>query len=101
MQLVQFLLPLRDNDGRPFPLALYVERRDERVAPSGGVTSWQRAPASGLRDDGPDRQRDDLVLLEVMVESLDRDGWRASRQRLERRLRRDERVLRALSCERL
>ena len=99
MYLVQMLLPLRDNEGRPFPAAPYAQLRAELVDRFGGVTCWQRAPASGLWEDEEGRQRDDLVLFEVMVESLDRDWWRACKARLERALRQDQLLVRVLPCE--
>lgn len=102
MHLVQLFLPLRDNAGAPFPAALFGAVRAEITDVFGGVTAYQRAPATGLWEDGDDDvQRDDLILVEVMVELLDRDWWRRYSADLARRFRQDEILVRALPCERL
>ena len=45
--------------------------------------------------------RDELVLYEVMVESLDRAWWSGYRSELERRFRQERVVVRALGAEML
>jgi len=89
--LVQILLP----------------RADETVARElaerfGGVTAYSRAPARGLWKPAPgSTERDDIVVLEVMVEALEAGWWRTYRESLERRFRQDEIVVRAHPIERL
>ena len=61
-----------------------------------------RAPASGLwRDDEGNVRRDDVVVLEVMAESLDEAWWRDYRRELEQRFAQDEIVVRAVEARRL
>ena len=100
MHLVQLFLPLRDNDGQPFPPADFAAVRTELADAFGGVTAYQHAPATGLWEDGPrECQRDELVHFEVMVETLDRAWWRSCAAGLETRFRQDEILVRALPCE--
>ena len=102
MYLVQLLLPVYDNAGRPFPPAFYVAVRDELAARFGGLTAYTRAPAEGLwSQDGGQPARDDIVVYEVMVEELDRPWWEALRVRLERQFAQQELVVRAQPVERL
>ncbi len=117
--LVQLLLPLFDNIGKPFSHALYARVRTELVAQFGGLTAYTRAPATGLwaddaaaqeREPGtepdppeprsaPNVVRDDIVVYEVMVDTLDRAWWAAFRQRLQAALAQEELVVRALPVE--
>jgi hypothetical protein len=104
IHLVQLLLPLTDNDGRPFPGAHYAAVRDELTERFGGLTAYSRSPAEGLWDGvgGAGRPaRDDIVVYEVMVDALDRAWWAGFRADLERRFAQDEIVVRAQPAERL
>ena len=101
-QLVQLFLPLRDNDGAAFPPGLFNAVRTELAEVHGGVTAYQRAPATGLWEDDDDHvQRDDLVLFEVMVANVDHAWWKAYVARLAERFRQEEILARAVPCERL
>ena len=102
MHLVQLLLPLYDNAGRPFPASHYASVRDELAERFGGLTAYTRAPAEGLwSQDGGQQARDDIVVYEVMVEQLDRAWWKGFRTRLERLFAQEELVVRAQLVERL
>src|ERR1041385_9237813 len=82
--LVQILLPLRDRAGRHFPPSLFGLVREELTERFGGLTAYSRAPAEGLWDDPQARrQRDDIVISEVMLEELDRQWWAGFRRDLE------------------
>jgi len=96
------LLPLYDNVGRAFAAEHYTAVRAELTERFGGLTAYSRAPAQGLWQDenGPTR-RDDIVVYEVMTDTLDRDWWRAYRRTLERRFAQDELVIRSQEVERL
>ena len=101
MFLVEILLPLRDNEGEPFGQALFAQVREELVERFGGVTAFTRSPAEGVWEEGGGRSRDEIVVLDVMAETLDRDWWHDYRKTLERRFRQDEVVIRASEVERL
>ena len=98
--LIQILLPLYDNDGQRFGETAFGETRAELLEKFGGLTAYQRAPAKGLwKTDGGEVARDDVVILEVMVESLDRAWWQTYRGTLQRRFRQDVIVIRANAHE--
>jgi hypothetical protein len=102
MHLVQILLPLRDNDDRPFPRAAFDRVNEELTDRFGGVTAYLRSPASGAwREEGGEVARDDVAIIEVMDDSLDRAWWTAYRHDLEHRFRQDEVLIRASEVERL
>jgi hypothetical protein len=102
MHLVQILLPLRDNDDRPFPRAAFERVTHELTDRFGGVTAYLRSPASGAwREDGGEVARDDVAIIEVMDGSLDRAWWTSYRHDLEHRFRQDEVLIRANEVERL
>jgi hypothetical protein len=95
MHLVQVLLPLADNQGHPFADGLLREVREELVTRFGGVTAYGRAPAQGVWAHKGTRQKDDIAVVEVMVETLDVNWWAGFRSRLEYRLSQEELVVRA------
>ena len=101
-RLVQLLLPLYGKDGEALAQDLFAETRAELTEKCGGVTAYMRAPAKGLWK-APDGkvERDDVVIFEVMVDSIDKPWWGEYRQRLQKRFRQDELVIRAIPMERL
>lgn len=98
MHLVQLLLPLYHNDGRPQEKRNFALVREELTSRFGGLTAWTRAPAEGLWEEEPgERTRDDVVVHEVMVEELDADWWGAYRRTLEERFAQEAVVVRAIA----
>jgi hypothetical protein len=97
--LVQILLPVYDNNGERFPSDLYNEVRAKLTDMFGGLTAYTRAPAEGVWESGTTLKRDDIVVVEVMVDSLDRTWWGAYRRDLKRLFRQDQIVLRAQTYE--
>ena len=97
--LVQILLPVYDNNGERFPSDLYNEVRAKLTDMFGGLTAYTRAPAEGVWESGTTLKRDDIVVVEVMVDSLDRTWWGAYRRDLKRLFRQDQIVLRAPTYE--
>jgi hypothetical protein len=68
----------------------------------GGVTSYSRAPATGVWEKQPgDREHDDIVVYEVMVDDLDEAWWARYRGQLEQRFGQEELVIRAQPMRRL
>ena len=100
MVVIQFLLPLRDNEGQPFARSDFERVRTELTERFGGVTAFLQSPAAGAwKEDGAHTVRDELVLYELMTDTLDRAWWKAYREDLERRFRQKALVVRALSAE--
>jgi hypothetical protein len=102
MHLVQILLPLRLRDGSDVPAATFAEVRLELTQRFGGVTAYSRSPATGLwkRTDA-EVERDQVVMIEVVVEAFDRDWWAQYREGLEQRFDQEEIHARALPIERI
>jgi hypothetical protein len=99
---VQLLLPVYDADRKPFPRAMFDAVRSQLAERFGGCTAYLRSPAVGLWEDGDGEcVRDDVLLLEVMVDAIDRRWWRDYRQELERRFAQDSILVRATAVERL
>jgi hypothetical protein len=96
MHLIELLLPLYDNTGAALPRDRFLAVRAELTERFGGLTAFTRAPAEGLwKDDGERTQRDDIVIYEVMVESIDREWWGGYRTRLEKQFRQERIIIRA------
>ena len=102
MFLVQLLLPLYDNAGQRVPRERFAQLRDELTSKYGGVTAFFRSPAQGTgKEEGGAVDLDEIVMCEVMVESLDRAWWSEYRKELEQRFGQRELIARALQIERL
>ena len=102
MHLVQLLLPVHDESGRPFPRKLYDTLVAELTDRFGGVTAYTRAPAAGLWEENSGQTvRDDVVVYEVMADQLDEKWWKALRSRLESAFKQDELVVRTHEIRRL
>ena len=102
IHLIQLLLPLYDNEGKAFPASHFAAVRSELTDRFGGLTAYTRAPAQGLwAEDGEPPQRDDIIVYEVMADTLDRSWWRSFRELLEQRFAQDELVVRSQQVERL
>jgi hypothetical protein len=98
--LIQIFLPLYDNRGERLDHGLFTHVQQELTERFGGLTSYSRAPVKGLwKEDDDHTTRDDLVIVEVMAEELDRSWWQAYREELERRFRQEQMVVRSQPLE--
>jgi hypothetical protein len=97
--LIEILLPLRDSAGRPQPPKAFADLRQLLTERFGGLTAFTRSPAEGLWAAEKGVERDDIVVLEVMADYLDRTWWSALRQRLEARFQQQSIVIRAHQIE--
>ncbi len=99
MYIVQILLPLSDNAGKPFSGETLKSIHRELASHFGGLTAYTRAPAEGewAREGAP--AKDDIVVVEVMTDILDRDWWRQFRERTESILQQDRLIVRAHPIE--
>jgi hypothetical protein len=64
----------------------------------GGATAFTRAPAAGLWQQGRSIEHDRIVIMEVMVERLDREWWARYRRSLEREFGQERILIRATDC---
>ena len=101
MFLVEILLPLRDEQGQQFPPGLYDNLAQQLTHRFGGVTAFSRSPAEGRWKSDAGTEHDDIVVLEVMAESLDRQWWSQLRKDLMGRFRQEDIVIRSHEIERL
>jgi hypothetical protein len=101
MHLIQLLLPIRDNAGRRYEASVFQAINAALVETFGGVTAYSRAPAKGTWVNADHEERDDVFVVEVMAQSLDRNWWRLFRERLETQMAQAEIVIRTHAIERL
>ena len=99
MHLVQILLPLADNRGRPLSRKRFEEVKRELTERFKGLTAYSRAPAEGLWKPGGGTKREEIVVYEVMMTKLDKRWWKRYRIRLEQLFRQKEVLIRSHRVE--
>src|SRR5688572_19993115 len=100
MELVQILLPLRDNQGKAFPFRKFEQVKKRLVKKFGGMTAFLNSPGEGVWRESPkDFIKDDVVTFEVMSETLDRDWWNEYKEELEKGFGQEEIVIRKMQIE--
>ena len=101
--LVQILLPTRMRDGAPVATEQFARVRVELTERFGGVTAYSRSPATGLwkRDEDDRIERDQVIMVEVVVDVFDREWWARYREQLETRFGQEEVHARALVMEQI
>jgi hypothetical protein len=97
--LIQLLLPLSDNQGQPYEHTLFKDINAFLTEKFGGVTAFSRSPAKGTWINDGKAEQDDVIVIEVMAETLDRDWWLTFRQRLEITMGQAEIVVRSHAIE--
>jgi hypothetical protein len=96
MYLVQIFLPLFDNSGNHFSSKQFKSVETHLAGRFGGLTGYTRAPVHGLWNSGEAATKsDDLVIYEVMTETLDRKWWSAYRSELQQTFRQEHVLIRA------
>ena len=101
MQLIEILLPVKDNSGNPFPDEYFTELEQNITKKFGGVTAFTRAPAEGQWKQGGETVRDEIIIFEVEVAELDKNWWKFYRQSLEKQFRQDIINIRAYEISKL
>lgn len=100
--LVQLLLPVHLRDKTPVSAELFGCVRAELTERFGGVTAYTRSPATGLWKTPEDEiERDEVVMVEVVVDVFDREWWVSYREQLEQRFGQEEVHARAIALERI
>lgn len=94
--LVQILLPSRDDQQRSFKPDDFVAVSQELTNRFGGATAYTRSPAEGRwRNDDHQVQRDEIVIVEVVVGKLEIDWWKHYQSTLKERFKQEELLIRA------
>ena len=100
MKLVQLLLPARDSEGKLLPSTVSTDTRAELIAKFGGLTAYLRTPASGVWADEEGRvERDEVVMVEVVVGTFDRAWWNAYARRIADRFDQKQMHIRVIPVE--
>ena len=100
MQLIQILLPLYNEEKKVFPADIFTNIRQQLTEKFGGITTYSRAPATGLWKEKEDKTvKDAIIIYEVMAENLDRDWWQSYKTQLEKIFRQDEILIRTWAIE--
>ena len=100
MHLIQIFLPLSDDTGQRFQRDEYESVEQTFISQFNGFTAYRRAPAKGLwRSPSSEVQEDELVIYEVMADTIDRDWWTEYRKSLEQQFKQQEVLIRAQSIE--
>ena len=98
--LVQVLLPMQRQDGSSVGADEFARVRVELTERFGGVTAYTRSPATGLWKTADDEiERDQVIMVEVVVDEFDRGWWLAYRGHLETRFSQEKIHTRALAIE--
>ena len=72
MHLIQLLLPVKAGSEKKI-----AQTREELVEKFEGVTAYDRTPAKGAWvAPGGQEEHDDVIMVEVLVDALDREWWR-------------------------
>ena len=96
--LVQLLLPINHQDGRPVAGEEFARVRIELTEKFGGVTAYSRSPATGLWKRAEDEvERDQVTMVEVVVDEFDPRWWKQYRREIERRFGQEEIHARAIA----
>ena len=101
MHLVQLLLPIYDRNGQPAGGHDFAAVRRELTEHFGGVTVYTRAPAVGTWKRAGDVEHDDSIMIEVVVDVLDRDWWAKYRAQLEHNFGQEMILARAIEIVKL
>jgi len=100
--LVQVLLPTHRRNGAPVASEEFARVRVELTERFGGVTAYSRSPATGLwKRDDEEIERDQVIMIEVVVEVFEREWWARYREQLETRFGQEVVHARALAMEQI
>jgi len=95
MHPIEICIPLYDNERKRFEPSSFSEVRSTLFDKFGGLTVFGYAPAQGIDTDGGKARHDDLIVFEVMTETVDPAWWEAYRTRLERDFKQDRVLIRS------
>lgn len=82
--LVRMFIPLKDNQGAPFPEGYYQNLNKELQNQFGGVTIYIRSPVKGIWKQDDNTRYDDLLVYEVLTNMTHDDYWQGLKTKLEK-----------------
>ena len=102
MYVVEVFLPFTSNEDDAFSRTHFEQVKLELTERWGGVTAFIRSPAEGVwKESNAVMSYDQIIIIEVMVETLDRVWWITYRHELKHRFHQDEILIRATETEKL
>ncbi|WP_031530013.1 hypothetical protein [Dyadobacter crusticola] len=99
MQLIQIFIPAYDPDGNRFDEKFFTEIKTKLTTQFGGVTIYQRAPATGLWKEDGKTTRDEIIIFEVMAEEVESSFWKPYKAALEAQFRQQQLLIRSSQIE--
>lgn len=97
-RMIQLYLPLYDPEGRAFPPSDYDGIKKELTEKFGGLTMYTRSPAIGLWKENAEKiVKDDILIYEVIAPELEQDFWPAYKEKLKKKFKQDEILIRCAS----
>jgi hypothetical protein len=100
MKLLQILLPLYDQSGKPFASSIYEQVKSELTIRFGGLTAYTRSPASGTwKKDGEPIVKDEIYVYEVMTQEVDQQFWKTYKNNLQQLFEQNELIVRVSEIE--
>ena len=89
--LIQLFIPLFDEKGNQFPDQYYTKLNFELKERFGGVTIYNRCPVTGLwKEDEEKTAQDQLLVYEVLINTIENDYWQGIKSRLEKQFKQAE-----------
>lgn len=98
--LVEILLPLNGMSGLSRQ-SKFNKVIQELTRKFGGATAFTRAPADGCWKKGKKTIRDEVIVIEVMAEEMDKNWWRRYGKKLASRFDQEQVLIRASRIARL
>jgi hypothetical protein len=100
MHLVQLFVPVGSEEAAQSEQIITDVQR-ELTARYGGATAYVNSPANGLWSKGGQAEQDRVVVIEVMVDAVDKSWWQKYREQLQKLLSQKELLIRVLPMEKL
>lgn len=95
MRLIQIILPVHDEKDKAYPKKHYSRIEETLTKKFGGLTAYTRTPADGFWKDERNAARyDDVVILEVMTDKVEKRWWRKYKEQLEKTFAQTEIIIR-------
>jgi len=89
--LVQLFIPMYDQKGNHFPQRYYQNLNKELKERFGGLTVYNRTPATGLwEQDAKTTVRDELLVYEILTSSVENEYWQPLKAKLEKQFAQTE-----------